>query len=146
MLYNSDTFFNDILQEVIYAESEKKELSQEILLAKSDRLRQKLIYRFLRSDLNKHAILEQAAMLAIETDAYYLLQQLELFYNHCQGEGLLEKIRTEISHDERYLKTIEKALKDAESISFVDRRLIREINKYVIKQARYYCKLSSRQH
>lgn len=146
MLNNSKLFFNDILQEVICTESVKKAISKDILLEKNDQERQKLIYKFLCYDLDKHAILEQAAMLAIETDEYDLLQHLEMFYKHCQGTGLLDKIRAEIFHDELYLDTIDKALDDFHSVSFVERRLIREINKYVITQARYYCKFTIERH
>lgn len=134
----SKTIFNDILQEVIYTENIKKAISQEILMAKNEFMRQELIYNFLSYELDKHEILEQAAILAVENNEDYLLKQLELFYKHCEGLGLLDKIRAEITHTELFMEKVGKAIEDFDSISFVERRLIKEINKYVVTQARYY--------
>ena len=138
MLNYSRTIFTDIIQEVIYTENVKKTISQEILMVKNDFMRQQLIYNFLSYELDKHEILEQAAILAVENGENYLLKQLELFYKHCEGLGLLDKIRAEITHTELFLETVEKGIEDFDSISFVERRLIKEINKYVVTQARYY--------
>lgn len=138
LLDYSRNLFKDILQEVIYTESIKKAISQDILMVKNDSMRQNLIYNFLSYELDKHEILEQAAILAVENDEHYLLKQLELFYKHCEGLVLLDKIRAEITHTELFLETVEKAIDDFDSISFVERRLIKEINKYVVTQARYY--------
>lgn len=141
MLYYSSSLLTDVLQEVIYTESLKKSLSQEILLEKDDLERQNLIYQFLNYDLDKHYIMEQAALLAIENDEHKLFLQLELFYKHADGDGLLSKIRAEIAHDKLFLETIEKAIDDFHAISFVERRLIKEINKYVLTQARCYSRI-----
>lgn len=138
MFNDSSTIFMDILQEVIYGENVKKTISQEILMIKSDFMRQELIYDFLSYELDKHEILEQAALLAVENGEDYLLRQLERFYKHCDGLDLLDKIHAEITHTAKFLKIVEKAIEDFESISFVERRLIKEINKYVVTQARYY--------
>lgn len=134
----SKTIFKDILQEVIYTENIKKAISQEILMAKDEFMRQELIYNFLSYELDKHEILEQAAILAVENNEDYLLKQLELFYKHCEGLDLLDKIRAEITHTELFMEKVGKAIEDFDSISFVERRLIKEINKYVVTQARYY--------
>lgn len=141
MLHYSNSLLTDVLQEIIYAESLKKSLSQELLLEKDESERQKLIYQFLNYDLDKHFIMEQAAMLALENNENKMFQQLELFYKHTEGDGLLDKIRAEIAHDKLFLETVEKAIDDFQVISFVERRLIKEINKYVMTQARYYCKI-----
>ena len=63
---------------------------------------------------------------------------MELYYKHCEGLALLDKIREEIVHTELYLTTVEKAIDNFDSISFVERRLLKEINEYVASQARYY--------
>lgn len=141
MLHENNSLLTDVLQEIIYTESIKKSLSQEILLEKDEAEKQKLIYQFLNYDLDKHFIMEQAAMLAMENNEHRMFQQLELFYKHADGDGLLAKIRAEIAHDKLFLETIEKAIDDFHVVSFVERRLIKEINKYVMTQARYYCKI-----
>ena len=138
MLNYSRSILGDILREVVYTEKVKMAISQEILMVKNDCVRQELIYNFLSYELDKHEILEQAAIMALEKGEYDLLKQLELFYKHCEGLVLLDKIRTEITHTELFLETVDKALEDVDSISFVERRLIKEINKYVVTQARYY--------
>lgn len=141
MLRYSNSLLTDVLQEVIYTEGLKKSLSQEILLEKDGLEKQKLIYQFLNYDLDKHFIMEQAVMLAIENDEYKMFQQLELFYKHADGNNLLDKIRAEIAHANLFMETIAKAIRDFQAISFVERRLIKEINKYVVTQARYYCRI-----
>lgn len=128
----------DILQEILYVENTKRLICQELLLVRENDLRQKLVYGFLCSDLDKHEILEQAAVLAVERCEDFLLKQLELFYKHCEGRDLLYKIRTEIMRTELYLDTIDKAIEAPGSISFIERRLTKEIIKYVLTQARYY--------
>jgi len=138
LLNYSRSILGDILREVVYTEKVKMAISQEILMVKNDCVRQELIYNFLSYELDKHEILEQAAIMALEKGEYDLLKQLELFYKHCEGLVLLDKIRTEITHTELFLETVDKALEDVDSISFVERRLIKEINKYVVTQARYY--------
>lgn len=139
MFHYSKYIFNDILQELIYTENLKKAISKDILLAKNDLQQQKLIYDFLCYDMDKHVVLEQAARVAIENDDYFLIKQLELLYKYCEGLGLLDRIHAEIAHSKFFVTMVEKAIENSRSISFVERRLLKEINKYVITQARYYC-------
>jgi len=134
------------MQEVVYAETVKKTISQEILLVKNKIMRQKLIHNFLSYDLDKHEILEHAAIYAIENDEYCLLKQLQLFYNHCEGLNLLDKIRAEIAHTELFMAIVEKVIDSSDTINFVERRLLKEINEYVVAQARYYNELKPGLH
>lgn len=136
----------DIMQEVIYTETVKTTISKEILMAKNKPMRQKLIYSFLSYDLDKHEILEQAAAYAVENEEYYLLKKLEMFYKYCEGVSLLDKIHAEIVHTQLFLATVEKAIDDFAAISFVERRLLNEINEYVVTQARYYNELKPGLH
>lgn len=134
----SRPIIRDIMQEVIYAEMVKTTISKEILLVKDKNVRQKLIYSFLSYDLDKHEILQHAAIYAIENDENDLIKQLELYYKHCEGRALLDKIRAEVVNTELFLSTVEKAIENCDSFSFVERRLLKEINEYVVTQARYY--------
>lgn len=137
------TYWGDILQEILYAENTKRLICQELLLVKDNDLRQKLVYDFLCSDLDKHEILAQATVMAIEINEDFFLKRLEKFYRHCEGGDLLYKINTEIIRTQLYLDTIEKAQDKQESISFMERRLIKEIIKCVMTQARYYNKFKT---
>ncbi len=131
-------YFSDILQEVLYIENTKRLVCQELLLLRDYELRQKLVYSFLRCDMDKHEILHEAAVHAVEGSEDYLLKQLELFYKHCEGQDLIYKIQAEIMRSELYLDIIDKSIEDPASINFVERRFIKEITKYVVTQARYY--------
>lgn len=137
------TYWGDILQEILYVENIKRLICRELLLVKENDLRQKLVYDFLCSDLEKHEILAQAAMMAIEKNEDFFLKRLEDFYQHCEGWDVLYKINTEIMRTQLYINTMEKAMHTPVAISFLERRLIKEIIKYVIAQARYYNKLKS---
>ncbi len=138
MLGSGRSYFTEILQELLNIEKTKQMICHELLQVSDKDVQLKLVYSFLASDLDKHEMLEQAALLACKETEDYLLKQLELFYKHCEGKDLLLKIRAEISRVEMYLDTVDKAIENSAAISFMERRLIQEISRYVITQARYY--------
>jgi hypothetical protein len=133
------TLYQDILQQVMVLESYKKELSIQILLTKDGSSRRlNLILQFLSYDLDKHELLEHAAVLAMSNQADTILEDLHKLYAYTGGNDLIEKIRAEIKFLQRFVNTIKKSIKHPNSRTFYERRMIQEISKYVVEQARQY--------
>ncbi|HBK53174.1 hypothetical protein [Syntrophomonas wolfei] len=133
------TLYQDILQQIMVLESYKKELSIQILLTKDGSSRRlDLILRFLNYDLDKHELLEHAAVLAISNQENTILEDLQKFYAYTDGNDLIEKIRAEIKFLQRFVNTIKKSIKLPNSRTFYERRMVQEISKYVVEQARQY--------
>ncbi len=130
--------YRNILNEVIVIENHKKEISKEILLTRDEKKRLGLIYRFLGYDLKKHELLDRAAVAAINNNEEEVIGHLQKLYSQCKEEGLVTEIRKEIKYTEKFLKTIDKAIKYPEFRTFFERRMTKEISKYVIEQARMY--------
>ncbi|MDD2509685.1 MAG: hypothetical protein PHP26_04810 [Syntrophomonas sp.] len=132
------TLYKDILQQVMVLESCKKELSIQILLTRDLTGRLDLILRFLGYDLDKHELLEHAAVLAISNQEESIVEDLEKLYAYIEGNDLIQKIRDEIKFMQRFIKTINKAIKHPNLRTFYERRMVQEISKYVLEQARLY--------
>ncbi|MCK9313073.1 MAG: hypothetical protein M0P20_03335, partial [Methanocorpusculum sp.] len=92
-------------------------------------------------DLQKHLLLEQAAVIAINNGASEIMQDLENLYQHTSGPDLMTKIRTECFQVEKFIKLIKKGRKHKDWLSFTERRAMQEISKFVLEQAREYNKL-----
>jgi hypothetical protein len=132
------SLYKNILDEVINLENKKREISIQILLTKNESKRLNLISSFLTYDLNKHELLERAAVIAVQNKELNVLEQLQKMYSHCEDDELLNKIRKEIKYIKRFRKNINKAVKYPDFLSFFERRMIQEISKYVVEQARIY--------
>ncbi|MGS0764697.1 hypothetical protein [Syntrophomonas curvata] len=132
--------YRGVIQQVLVIENCKKELASKILMIRGDR-RWQLIQEFLRYDLEKHLLLEQAAVIVINNGATEMIEDLEKLYQFSSGEDLISKIRQEGAHIENFIKIIERGRKHKNWLSFTERRVMQEIDKYVIEQAREYNKL-----
>ncbi|MDD2620045.1 MAG: hypothetical protein PHC92_05205 [Syntrophomonadaceae bacterium] len=130
--------YNDLLKQVSVLESCKKEISSEILITRKGKVRLPLIYTFLSYDLDKHELLEHATVLALSNFEENIIEDLQKLYSHHEGEELIDKIRAEIKMIKKFMQTINKAIKYPDAISFYERRMIQEISKYVVEQARLY--------
>lgn len=134
----SNTFLGEILEEILYIEQTRRSICQELLLVRDVETKRKLAGNFLSCSLDKHEVLEQAVIRAMQVNDETVLEQLDSFYRHCEGKDLLSKIRSEIIRTQLYLDVIDRALDFPDTISFIERRLIKEIMKFVITQARCY--------
>ena len=134
-------FYRDILLQVLSIESRKRQVSERLLLTKSDRLRLRIIREFLSLDLDKHTWLQQAAVVGFRNQAFDILDHLRKLYGVEEYDLLPDRIREEIRHTERLLLPIVNEIKYPKSSSFFERRLIQEVNKYVTLQAREYVKV-----
>lgn len=133
------TLYQDILQQVMVLESFKRELSIQILLSKNgSKRRLELILRFLNNDQDKHELLEHAAVLAMSNRADTILEDLQKLYAYSDEKDLIKKIRAEIKFLQKFINTIKKAIKYPDSRTFYERRMVQEISKYVLEQARQY--------
>ncbi|QGT99660.1 hypothetical protein SYNTR_1067 [Candidatus Syntrophocurvum alkaliphilum] len=135
------TFFKDILNEVYLIENKKLEISGDILRYKDEIKRLNLILKFVICDLDKHKLFEQAAIVAIKNNESEMINQIKKFYSHTEQEknkDLVEIIRSEINYANRFIEVIRKQLKMPANTTFVEKRMVKEITKFITEQARLY--------
>ncbi|MEQ8173683.1 MAG: hypothetical protein ABRQ26_01325 [Syntrophomonadaceae bacterium] len=130
--------YNDVLKQVDVLERQKKDLSRDLLLYKEGRRRMKLIYAFLSYDLDKHELFEHAAVCAMCNNEEHVLYDLQDFYAHVRGGDLMDRIRTEIKCTRRFMQLVEKSMENEGGLNFTERRLLQELCKYILEQARLY--------
>lgn len=130
--------YNDVLKQVDVLERQKKDLSRDLLLYREGRRRMKLIYAFLSYDLDKHELFEHAAVCAMSNHEEHVLYDLQDFYAHVRGGDLMDRIRTEIKCTRRFMQLVEKSMENESGLNFTERRLLQELCKYILEQARLY--------
>lgn len=135
---SSAVLYGDVLKQVDVLERQKKELSRDLLLYREGRRRLKMIYAFLSYDLDKHELFEHAAVCAMCNDEQHVLYDLQDFYSHVRGGELIERIRTEIKCTRRFMHLVEKGMDNENGLNFTERRLLQELCKYILEQARLY--------
>jgi hypothetical protein len=123
---------------VVIIEGIKKEISRALLLVKDSDKKIKQVYNFLSYDLEKHRLLEYAAVMATDEGEGQILRNLQKFYSYVEGDDLIEKINLEIVCIMRYLEILRHEIKNKGSSDFVERRMIQEICKYVVAMAKIY--------
>ena len=133
-------FYRDILTQVLSLESRKKRTSERLLLTKSQRRRLKIIREFLTLDLDKHSLLEQAAVVAVRNNSDEVLNHLSKLYALENNDEIVEGIREEVRRTQKLLLPVVNEIKYPKTSGFLERRLIQEVNKYVTVQAREYVK------
>lgn len=130
--------YRDIVEQVVVIEGCKKEISRDLLLLKDSEKRIKQVYNFLSYDLEKHRLLEYAAIMAVDEEDPQILRNLQKFYSYADGDDIIEKISAEIVCILRYLEILQNEIKEKGSSDFVERRMIQEICKYVTAMAKLY--------
>ncbi len=135
--------YKNILEQVLAIELCKKELSKKMLLLKDGKRKLSYIHSFLSYDLNKHELLEHAAVVAIHNREAEILEQIEKFYAYSSGEDILASIRKEIKTSCSLMDIVKKQLNNPQGLTFVEKRMLSETNKYVLEQAREYMKSNS---
>ena len=132
------TLYNNILEQVMQLENSKKELSTEILLARDMKKRLAMVYTFLSYDLSKHELLEQAAVIALTNREKMVLEHLHRLYFTTEDQETVDKIRNEIKSTQRFMKVVSRARDKKIDLDFSERRMLQEIDKYIVAQARLY--------
>lgn len=134
-------FYQNILRQVLTLEADKQNLSTEILITRNKDQRLQLILKFLNCDLKKHELLEHAAMVAMSNKEDSILEHLAKLYAHTGREDeTIDRIHDEVGFISGFIKLLTKQDKHPEQISFFERRMVQEIVKYVMEQARMYNK------
>lgn len=133
-----DSIYRSIIEQVVIIEGIKREISRALLLVKDSDKKIKQVYNFLSYDLEKHRLLEYAAVMATEEGEGQILRNLQKFYSYAEGDDLIEKINLEIVCIMRYLEILRHEIKNKGSSDFVERRMIQEICKYVVAMAKIY--------
>ncbi|HWP96167.1 MAG TPA: hypothetical protein VN426_04905 [Syntrophomonadaceae bacterium] len=132
--------YGDILRQVNVLENQKRDLSRDILLYRETPRRLKMIHAFLSYDLDKHELFEHAAVCALSNEEDHVLNDLQEFYAHVRGRDIMEQIRSEIKCTRRFMQLVEKGLENESRLNFTERRLLQEVCKYILEQARLYCR------
>lgn len=136
-----NAFYQNILQQVLNLELDKKNLSTEMLITRNKDQRLDLVLKFLNCDLKKHELLEHAAVVAMANREDSILEHLARLYAHMGREDeAINRVHEEIEFVSRFINLLTKLDKHPENISFFERRMIQEIVKYVMEQARMYNK------
>lgn len=133
-------FYRDILTQVFAIETRKKRASERLLLTKSQRQKLRIIKEFLILDIDKHNLFQQAAIVGFRNQAYDVLDHLLKLYAVSEYDEITERIREEISRNEKLLIPVINEIKYPRTSGFFERRLLQEVSKYVICQAREYIK------
>lgn len=134
-------FYQNILQQVLTLELEKKSLSTDILVTRSKEHRLSLIIKFLDCDLKKHELLEHAAVVGMRNEDDSILGHLGQLYSYAvSDEEVIVRIHSEIEFVSGFINLLTKSDKHPDAVSFFERRMIQEIEKYVMEQARMYNK------
>jgi hypothetical protein len=100
------SIYKDILDQVLIREGYKKDISRTIVMSKISSRRLHLIYSFLGFDLDKHRLLEYAAIVALSNDEPIVLHNLKKFYSHSEENDILDQIRREIILVDKYILAI----------------------------------------
>jgi hypothetical protein len=134
--------YRDILSQVLLLEIQKKAAAEGILVLRSDKERLPFIKEYLELDLNKHQLLEQAAVSALQNNDPEVLDHLARLYPFSgEKRPVIDIIRSEIDYEQRLTRIIERAIKYPENITFFERRILQEISKLMVEQAREYLKV-----
>ncbi len=133
--------YTGILEQVVRLEKSKKKLSKQILISKDNRNKLELIYKFLSYELNKHELFEQAAVVALTNKEKFVISHLGCLYEPFGNGEVIDQIRKEISYTRRFMQVMEKNKSEPASTSFTERRMAKEISKYVLAQCRIYMQL-----
>jgi hypothetical protein len=139
MMYHA-TILNRIFNEVVLAEKCRKDLSRALLVEKDKKGQIILIYSFLCYELDKHEMFHEAALLAQDCAEQKVIDQLMCYYRYSPGNDLLERIKAEINSSAFLVHLVKKKIAEPDVLSFMERRYIQEIGKYVMSQARLYAK------
>lgn len=135
------TFYQSILQQVLALELDKKNLSTQILTTRNKDERYNLIHKFLTIDLKKHELFEHAAIVAMSNHEDAILEQLAMLYAHTgRDDEAIYRIRDEMEFVRGFVNLLDKLISHPELLSFFERRMVQEIGKYVMEQARMYNK------
>lgn len=134
-------FYKNVLDKVLILEKAKKDLSRQILLCREEKRRLNFIRQFLQYELNRHELFEHAAVAAMNNDDKKVLKDIARFYGIDDENEVLSAIRSEIGITRKFISSLEKVIKYPRFASFSERRLVKEIEKYILEKARIYIKL-----
>ncbi|MDO4539686.1 MAG: hypothetical protein Q4B48_01105 [Syntrophomonadaceae bacterium] len=123
------------LHEMDYLERGRADLSRAILDKRLKLERQKNIGLFLLYERDKHEFSGEIARLALYEDDYSMVEILRCVYNCSDQEPLLRRIWQEQSLSESLAAVVSQCLREKKCADFALRRLLHEINSYVLAQA-----------
>lgn len=123
------------LHEMEHMEAGRRELSRAILDQRLRKERQRNIRLFLLYECDKHEFSGEIARLALHEGDDPTVEMLRCAYRCPTGEPLLPRIRQEQELSASLAAVVRQCLEEGRCVNFGRRRLLQEINAYVLAQA-----------
>ncbi len=136
-----NSLYKNTLEQVLAIELKKKDLSHKILLLKEGKRKWTHMYTFLSYDVSKHELLEHITVVFMQNKEDELIKQIENFYLYRNDADVLVAIRKEIKTDLAFMEVVKKQLNHPANLTFVEKRMLNEISKFIIEMAREYMKM-----
>lgn len=136
MVFTTQNFYTDILQQVLLVERCRHELNQRLLVSKNRAQRRQLMLSFLCLDLEKHQLFAHAAQVAVQAGDGNVIRRLQNFYRHAaRFDNIVMTIQDEIKNTRIFINIIQRSLHSWAEMSFAEKRLTQEIEKYIMARA-----------
>lgn len=136
MSITTHDLYMEILQQVMLLERHRYQLSQSLLHIKNHVRRRQLILSFLTLDLKKHQLFAYVAQTAVQVGDLTVINRLRNFYRHgTNSENIVMIIQDEINNTQKFINVIQKSLHSWVDMSFAEKRLTKEIEKYILARA-----------
>jgi len=133
-----NALYREVLEKNKYIEQQKKQVSSKMLLVKNTEERINFITEFLNWELKRHEITEHIAVIALNNRKNHIITGLQQLYPGEKNGDVLTVIRENIDYYQTIIGLMHKRRKFPLYLSFVERRMVKEITRYVLDQARLY--------
>lgn len=130
--------YRETIDRVLQLEQRKKEVALCVVRQKNKVDRREPIYRFVKLEWEKQYLLYRLAVSASESCDEEVLGKIGYLYGLSEVGELLPRIKYHINVYQSMMEVLEKELKCPHSSDFLERRLLMEIDKQVMTQARQY--------
>lgn len=130
--------YKEALSQVLAMENIKKDLSRLMLQQREAAERRSIIIDFISQDLKKHSLLAQMAAEGTNRDDVEVLTSICHLYGVDNADDLWNKIESHQRLNQRMLDLLQKEMEHPGEGDFLERRLLMEIEKQALRQARDY--------
>jgi len=129
-------FYTEIIQQVILVERCRHDLNKRLLSSKNRAQKRQLMLSFLCLDIEKHQLFASAAQVAVQDGDETVIRRLHNFYRHnAEFDNIVMIIQDEINKTRKFIHVIQRSLHGWAEMSFAEKRLAQEIEKYIIVRA-----------
>lgn len=135
---NLKEVYKETLTQVLALETKKKDLSRVMLQQHEGVERRRTIMEFINMDLLKHNMLAQMLAQTTNQQDLEVLASIGNLYGVGDSEELWAKVESHQRLNRRMLDLLEREIEIPGQGDFVERRLLMEIEKQALRQARDY--------